>query len=168
MTEHDEGGPQIEATLDRMTRRAGQIDLRLRMTNRDPDRALHYVAQVRAITFDDARNTFVVQLSDEGREVIPGAASILPAFASIDPGDTAILTVRVPDQIVRMRDTGTPAAEVEVDTLTIDPAATIEVVVGWSDTAFYPDPRDRDRDPGSVATWERGQVRVTVPPRRRR
>ncbi|MGL5859349.1 MAG: hypothetical protein ACRC35_13270 [Angustibacter sp.] len=168
MTEGDEGQPPVEAALDRMTRRSGRVELRLRMTNRDPDRTMHYVAQVRAIVFDDTRNTFVVRLSDEGREVVPGAASVLPTFARIDSGGTAVLTVHLPEQIVRMRRSATPTAEVELETLTIDPGATIEVAVGWSDTAFYPDPRERRRDPGSVATWERGQARVTIPPRRRR
>jgi hypothetical protein len=59
-------------------------------------------------------------------------------------------------------------AEVELERLTIGPDATIEVVVGWSDTAFYPDPRAREDDAGNVTSWERAQTRLTVEPRRRR
>jgi hypothetical protein len=162
------GEPGLVAELDRMTRRAGTVELRVRLTSTHPDRTLHYIAEPRAIVFDAARDVFVVRLSDEGREVIPGAASMLPAMARVDPGESALLTLRLPDEIVRLRPAAAPTAEVELERLTIGPDATIEVVVGWSDTAFYPDPRAREDDPGNVTSWERAQTRLTVEPRRRR
>jgi hypothetical protein len=56
----------------------------------------------------------------------------------------------------------------KLDEIVANTAATATVGVGWSDTAFYPDPRAREDDAGNVTSWERAQTRLTVEPRRRR
>jgi len=158
--------PGLALSLDRMTRKRGQVELRLRLDNPRTDRALHYVSQPRAIVRDDATGTFEVRLTDEGREPIPGAVDLLPSFDRVDPSSTALLTVNLPDTIVRMSPTSGPNGEIQVEELSLSADATIEVVIGWSDTAYYPDPRVRMGTLGAPHSgWEQAQCRLVVPPR---
>lgn len=85
--------PGLGLSLDRLTRRRGQVELRLRLENPRADRALHYICQPRAIVRDDVTGHFEVRLTDEGREPIPGAAHVLPSFDRVDPGSTALFTL---------------------------------------------------------------------------
>lgn len=157
--------PGLGLSLDRMTRRRDQVELRLRLENPRADRALHYVSTPRAIVRDDATGRFEVRLTDQGREPIPGAAQMLPSFGRVDPASTALLTLTLPDAIVRMRPTAGPNGEIELERLEIGPAAEVEVVIGWSDTAFYPDPRERKpAAAGPLDGWELSQTRLVVPP----
>ncbi len=158
--------PGLGLRLDRMTRQRGQVELRLRLDNPRTDRALHYVSQPRAIVRDDATGTFEVRLTDDGREPVPGALHLLPSFDRVDPRSTALLTVNLPDTIVRMSPTAGPNGEIQVEELQLGADATIEVVIGWSDTAYYPDPRERAATAGAPHSgWEQAQTRLVVPPR---
>lgn len=160
------GQPGLALSLDRMTRKRGQVELRLRLDNLRTDRALHYVSQPRAIVRDDATGAFEVRLTDEGREPIPGAVHLLPSFDRVDPSSTALLTVKLPDTIVRMSPTAGPNGEIQVEELPLGTDAIIEVVIGWSDTAYYPDPREREGTAGEPHSgWEQAQSRLVVPPR---
>ena len=158
--------PGLALSLDRITRRRGQVELRLRLDNPRTDRALHYVSQPRAIVRNDATGTFEVRLTDQGREPIPGAVHVLPSFDRVDPSSTALLTVTLPDTIVRMSTTAGPNGEIQVEELPLGADATVEVVIGWSDTAYYPDPRERQGTAGAPHSgWEQAQSRLVVPPR---
>lgn len=158
--------PGLTLSLDRMTRKRGQVELRLRLYNPRTDRALHYVSQPRAIVRDDATGVFEVRLTDEGREPIPGAVHLLPSVDRVDPSSTALLTVKLPDTIVRMSPMAGPNGEIQVEELPLGADATIEVVIGWSDTAYYPDPREREGTAGAPRSgWEQAQSRLVVPPR---
>jgi hypothetical protein len=159
--------PGLALGLDRMTRRRGQVELRLRLDNPRTDRALHYISQPRAIIRNDATGVVEVRLTDDGREPIPGAVHMLPSFDRVDPSSTALLTVRLPATVVRMSPTAGPNGEIQVEELPLGADTTIEVVIGWSDTAYYPDPRDREATAGAPHSgWEQAQSRLVVPPRR--
>lgn len=65
-----------------------------------------------------------------------------------------------------MSPTAGPNGAIEVERFELDAAATMEVVIGWSDTAYYPDPRERKGTAGApLSGWERAQSRLVVPPR---
>ncbi|MDM4718694.1 hypothetical protein QTQ03_03445 [Micromonospora sp. WMMA1363] len=150
--------PRLEIDIDWVRRRGDTVELGVRLHNRNPERVLHYISEVRGIVFDTDR--FVVRLTDEGRELIPGAVGRLPAIGRIDPGASAVLALRLPSSIVRMRTPTVPTAEVELEEHQLRPDADIEVVIGWSDTPYYPDPRGRREAAGLTRDWEQDQARA--------
>jgi hypothetical protein len=166
-TNGGENGPRLDATVERLERRADAVELTIRLVNPSQQRAMHYISDVRGIVFDEVAGRFVVRLTDEGREVIPGAVDRLPNFARVDPDSTALLPLRLPGSIVRMRTPAVPTAEVELERHELGPDAEIEVVIGLSDTPFYPDPREPTRRPPSILAWEKTQARCVVPRRKR-
>jgi len=91
---------------------------------------------------------------------------VLPDFRRVDPGGTSLLAVRLPPAIIRMRRRPTPTAEVEVERLEVTTASPIEIVVGWSDTPYYPDTRPGAADTQSTVAWEKGAARVVVEPKK--
>ncbi|HEY0696480.1 MAG TPA: hypothetical protein VGD43_01575 [Micromonospora sp.] len=153
-------GPGPVGAVEQVTRRDGMIEIAVRLTNPRPDRALHYISDPRGITVAPTGG-FVVRLTDQGREIVPGATNRLPAFGRVDPESTALLTLRFPDTIVRMRVPAAPTDEVELERHEIRPESAIEIAIGWSDEPFYPDPRPSEGNP--VVRWEKGQVRIPVP-----
>ncbi|MBF9128960.1 hypothetical protein I0C86_08175 [Plantactinospora sp. S1510] len=156
--------PRLEARMAGISRRTGAIELAVELSNPSPDRAVHYISDLRAIVFDDATGRFLVRLTDEGRELIPSTTGALPRFAQVDPASTAVLSLRLPEEIVRMRVPEIPTAEVELERHELGPDAEIEVVIGWSDTPFYPDTRGRRSSaPSSAVEWEKGQARLVIP-----
>jgi len=162
----DKDGPELQANVERVRTRGDGLEVTLRLTNPDPARALHYVSDVRGIVVDDATGVVTVRLTDQGRAAIPGAANVLPDFRRVDPGGTSLLAVRLPPAIIRMRRRPTPTAEVEVERLEVTTASPIEIVVGWSDTPYYPDTRPGAADTQSTVAWEKGAARVVVEPKK--
>ncbi len=158
------GEPELQASVERVRQRAGGLEVTLRLTNPDPARALHYVGDVRGIVVDDATGVVTVRLTDQGRAAIPGAVNVLPDFRRVDPGGTALLAVRLPPAIVRMRTAAAPTAEVELERREVTTASPVEIVVGWSDTPYYPDTRPGAADVQSTVAWEKGAARVVVEP----
>jgi hypothetical protein len=151
--------PPLAVGIERVRRRGDVVELVVRLRSRHPDRVLHYIAEVRAIVFEAGR--FVVRLTDQGREVIPGAVGRLPVFGRIDPGATALLTLRLPATIIRLLTPPAPGTEAVLAEYAVDPEADFEVVIGWSDTPYYPDPRDRHATAGRTGGWEQGLARAT-------
>jgi hypothetical protein len=162
MTTSAEGrDPRLEVTPSEVLRHADSIEITLRLHNPDTNRAMHYISNVRGITVDsDGR--FVVRLTDEGRKLLPVAVQRDPQFGWVNPGATETLTVRIPNTISRMRVGETPTREVELERFAAPPGQEIEIVIGWSDTAFYPDPRQTDQGAYPTVAWEVGQARIRV------
>jgi hypothetical protein len=162
VTTSDEGhDPRLEVTPSEVVRHADSIEITLRLHNPDKTRAMHYISNVRGITIDsDGR--FVVRLTDEGLEAIPVAVQSDAEFGWVNPGATETLTVRVPNAITRMRVGDSPTREVELERFEAPPGQEIEIVIGWSDTAFYPDPRQTDLTTYPTVAWEIGQARSRV------
>jgi hypothetical protein len=131
------------------------------------DRAIHYIADVRAMVFDPATRRLRVQLSDQGREMPPGGVMILPRIRRVDPNSEAATTVRLPKTIVKLAATPAPGGEVLFEEHAIADAEEIELDIGWSDTPFYADPRDASRETPPVSAWEQDTIRtVFTPPAR--
>jgi hypothetical protein len=153
------------ASLEQITLRAAEIELMIRLDNPDTQRAKHYISDVRGISFDETTGSFVVRLTDQGAALVRRSVYLLPSFSRVDPSATALLSLRLPDSIIRMRIPDSPGIEVELERHELSLAAEIEVVIGWSDTPFYVDPRERTSDQLSVAAWETDQTRFIVPSR---
>ena len=141
------------------------VTLTIKLTN-SLTRAAHYIADVRGIRIVDAGHVELL-LSDEGRAVIPGAVSIEPRFNRVDPGAEATLSLRLPTSVVSMAPTAPSGPEVVFERTEITPQTEIDVVIGWSDTPFYPDPREPgSRQQSTIAEWQTGSSRATFRPER--
>jgi hypothetical protein len=133
----------------------------------DSDRALHYVADVRAIKYDPVTRRLEVRLSDEGRTVIPGAVNIRPRFHYIDPGAEAELTLVLPNEIVMLAPPPDPERRtVAFQKHRIADAEELEIYIAWADTPYYEDTRDTEetRDAANrrypVARWQQHEARI--------
>jgi len=157
----------LEGRVQEIRERPDRVDVVVELRN-PGGRALHYIADVRAIVFDPGTSTFIVRLSEQGLEPMSAGTQLEPRFGVVDPGSVASTLVRLPKTIVRMADTAGPDGELRFEEYRLADAETIAVEVGWSDTPYYPDPRDRSQkesdrtDHNAVAAWERQRMRVTA------
>lgn len=157
----------LEGRVQQIRERPDRVDVIVELRN-PGDRALHYIADVIAIVFDPATSTFTVRLSEQGLTPLTAGAQIEPQFGVVDPGSVALALVRLPKTIVRMADTASPEGDVQLEEYHLADASTIAVEVGWSDTPYYPDPRDRPptdlarADVPPIVAWEQERMRVTA------
>ena len=147
-----------------MTEVRDGLELAVKLRN-PQDRALHYIADVRAIIFDPATRRLRVRLSERGLEMPPGGIAMEPRIRSIDPQSEALLTVRLPRTIVKLASTPSPSGDTVFEEHVIADADEIELEVGWSDVPYYQDPRDKSRGAYPTSSWEKQTLSVTYTPR---
>ncbi|MGH9968516.1 MAG: hypothetical protein ACREBG_11905 [Pyrinomonadaceae bacterium] len=152
--------PRFEGSIESMREADDGFELAVRLRN-PIDRPIHYISDVRAMIFDPATRRLRVQLSDQGRAIPPGGVLMLPRFRTIDPQSEALVNVRLPKTIVKLAETQSPGGEVLFEEHAVADADEIELEIGWSDTPFYPDPRDKSRATPPVAAWEKESLRTT-------
>jgi hypothetical protein len=167
----DAGSLQAEVLAVEAVERG--LEIRVRMANR-ADRALHYISDVRALDYDAAARRLTVKLSDEGREIVPGASNVHPPTRYLDPGSEAEVTLRVPAEISRLAPSpdGDPR-KVAFERLRIADAEEVVVQIAWADVPFYEDPRPRAAAELVMPSvqWQQHRTDATFrrrPPRRRR
>jgi hypothetical protein len=158
--------PEASVTSMKETDKTFEITVRVR----NPlDRAIHYIAEVRAMVFDPATRRLRVQLSDQGRETPLGGMFKLPRIRQVDPQSEAAISLPLPKTIVKLAATTTPGTEVAFEEHAISDADQIELEIGWSDTPFYADPREASRATPPVKAWEQDTIRTSyTPPARQR
>lgn len=154
-TGKDFGPPKSEIRSVTFTERGGEVIVRLRNDN---DRAVHYIADVRAMLFDPATRRLTIRLSDAGRTRVAGIASIEPDFRYIDPHSDAELKLLLPPTMVKLAATAGPGDEVRFEEHAPANATEIVVEIGWADTPYYEDPRGQATDAYPTALWEQGRV----------
>lgn len=132
----------------------------------DGDRALHYIADIRTLSYDAATGELVVGLSDAGRQRLPGSIFRLPNFKYVDPHSEAELTIRVPPRIVKLTTDATPDGAPVFEEQRPVEAARIRVEMAWADTPYYGDARPRSRDQDEcqlpTAAWPQGHAVMTA------
>lgn len=140
------------------------IELVVRLHNKAA-RALHYVSDVRATRYDPATRTLTLALSDEGRQVIPGAIGKLPRFRHVDPGSDAEIHLRVPDRVVKLS-RNAPPGELAFETQLLDNVREVVVEVAWADVPYYEDTRAAMKDDARLpaARWEQHKARAVTQP----
>lgn len=157
--------PKLEGSVESMTEVEDRVELAVRLRN-PLDRAIHCIADVRGVIFEPATRRLRVQLSDQGREIPPGGVLMLPRTRTIDPHSEAVMKVRLPKTIVKLASAPSPTGEVVFEEHAIADAVEIELDIGWSDTPFYPDPREKSRATPPVAAWEKQSLRtIFIPPK---
>jgi len=149
------------ASIKSMEPAEKQIELVVRLSNK-ATRALHYIADVRATRYDPNTKTLMLSLSDEGRQVIPGAISKLPVFRYIDPGSEAEIRLGVPDRVIKLSRTA-PPGELAFETHQLSDVQEVIVEVAWADVPFYKETRPCIKDDARLpaARWEQHKARAT-------
>lgn len=150
---------KLEAMPESMRVTETGIEIAIRLRN-PLARAVHYIADVRAMLFDPATRRLRVQLSDRGRESPLGGVMVLPRFRMVDPHGEALVTIQLPRTIVRLAGDSPPDG-LQFEEHVITEALAIDVEMGWSDTPFYNDPREGARGESPVSAWEDDEIRVT-------
>jgi len=124
------------------------------------ERTVHVHATPRIVNYDPATHHLAVEMSDEhlNRE-IPSKALRRPKFKAVDPQRKSTMRIRLP-RIIHRLGPGPDERVPGIESLPIHEATDIDVAVAWSDTPFYPDPRDGGETKlGDVVKWQQGTVR---------
>ena len=159
MTDDDIKPDALRASIKSMERSDHNIELVVRLVN-TAKRALHYIADVRAIRYDPGTKRLTLALSDEGREVIPGAIGKLPVFRYIDPESDADLRLRVPDRLIKLSRTA-PPGELAFETHQLSDVQEVVVEIAWADVKYYKDTRVTDDMRLPAARWQQHKARAT-------
>jgi hypothetical protein len=162
MSQQDTVGPEaLRATVRTVETTERELEVVVRMSN-SANRALHYIADIRAIRYDAATGTLTLALSDEGRQVIPATAGNLPNFRYVDPAGEAEILLKVPKRITRFSRTA-PPGQLAFEKHELSEVRTVVVEIAWSDVPFYNDTRataaQRDDMRLPAARWEQHKAR---------
>lgn len=150
----------LKAAVKTLERVDNDIRCVIRLENK-AKRALHYIGDVRATRYDPTTKTLTLSLSDEGREVIPGAMSKLPEFRYIDPESEAEVELRIPKKIVKLSRSA-PPGELAFETHMLAEAEKIVVEVAWADIPYYKDTRRKEKDKRlPAARWQQYEAKAT-------
>jgi hypothetical protein len=152
--------PSVEAEVESVRETEDGLEVDVRMFN-PLDRPIHYVADVRAIVFDPATRQLRVQLSDRGREPLPGGIAVQPRIRAIEPQSEVVANIRLPKTIVKLAKAQSPEGDVLFEEHTLTDAEEIEIKIGWADKPYYDDPREKGQGGPPIASWEQDEVRVT-------
>jgi hypothetical protein len=131
----------LQATVDDVTAGDAGVTIRLTLEN-SADRALHYIAGVRAVAYAPETGQLTVRLTDVGRAVVPGGANIAPVMQFVEPESSVELAIELPAEIVQLA----PAADGDLKRVAfvrhrIADTTRIRVELAWADVPFYEDPR---------------------------
>jgi hypothetical protein len=159
--EKEPASPQ--ASVEEMSELEDAFELAVRIRN-PLDRAIHYISDVRGVIFDPATRRVRVKLSEQGMDLPPGGIAMEPRFRRIDPHSEAVVTVRLPKTIVKLAEAPSADNDVRFEEHTIAEADQIDLDIGWSDTPYYQDPREKTRGAKPFSSWEKQSLRVTFTP----
>ena len=122
-------------------------------------RTLHAHVTPRKVRYDVETRALAIELTDENLPTDTlSTHGLLPRFKAIDPKAHTTIQVRLPRIMHRLGAQTNNGAPV-IDTLPIHEAQNLQATVAWSDTPFYPDPRERTRgEPSDVAKWQKGSA----------
>lgn len=160
MTENSINSDALKASIKSANRTEDSIEVVVRLSN-TAARALHYIADVRRRWYDPETGTLTLSLSDEGREVIPGAIAKLPEFRYIDPESDAEIQLKVPNRLVKLSRKA-PPGELAFEAHQLSDAKEVVVEVAWADVPYYNDTRVKDNMRLPAARWQQHKVCVAV------
>ncbi len=140
----------LRAEIRTVERKEKDLEVVVRIAN-SADRALHYIADVRAVRYDPASNTLTLAMSDEGRQVIPMMAGALPKFQFVDPGSQAELRLKIPDRLIKLS-RSVPPGQLAFEKHDLSAVRNLVIEVAWSEVPYYKDTR--------VARAQRGETRL--------
>lgn len=146
------------------------VTMELRNTS---DVTLHAYSSLRGMRYDEATGVLHLFLTDRNFAEKRGTTFIRPRFTSVDPNGRASISLSLPRFLTRLAPSETKV-EPKIERPAIHQATAVDVELAWSDTPFYPDPRDKKKSMREqLVTWERGVAsgrggtRRDRPPRRK-
>ena len=142
----------LKMSLKSIKEKDNNFEIIVRLSN-EAQRSLHYVSDVRAVRYDASTKRLSVCLSDDGREVIPGVASLLPVFRHVAPGDTAEILLTVPTRLVKLIQS-VPPGKLEFESHDLTLVDEVFVEMAWSDVPYYPDTRNNDDTRLPSCQWQ--------------
>lgn len=129
------------------------VNMELRNTS---NVTLHAYSSLRGMKFDEATGVLHLFLTDRNFAEKRGGTFIRPRFTSVDPNGRASISLSLPRFITQLAASETKV-EPKVERPPIHQATAVDVELAWSDTPFYPDPRDKKKSMREqLVTWERG------------
>lgn len=160
MSAEDSKPDDLSAAIRSVESKERRLELVVRIQNK-AQRALHYIADVRTIGYDPTSKTLTLALSDEGRQVIPGAIGKLPVFRHVDPASEAEIRVSVPDRVVKLSRSA-PPGELAFETQPLAELREVVVEIAWADVPYYEDTRLAAQDDARLpaARWEQHKTRA--------
>jgi len=127
------------------------LSARLEIHN-DSGSTVHFIAAVRQLLYDPASRQLTVRLSDHGLAELPFQPpfEVQPPMAAVDAHGRREITVKLPRHLTRVE----PGPSIVQ--LPAHEATTVNIEVGWSDRAFYRDPRGKGGGMrAQLKKWER-------------
>jgi hypothetical protein len=151
-------GLRVSAVRLRDDTARGRVVIDIDVLN-ELDRTAHVHATPRIVKYDAATHHLLIELSDENLDTeLLASAVTTPKFKAIDPRSKTTMHARLPRHMHQLV-AGTDPRVPDVATLHIHEAEQVEVRLAWSDTPFYPDPRDdAERGGVSVNAWQKGTL----------
>ncbi len=159
MSDDDIRSDALKASIKSVEQPDDNIEVVVRLSN-TAKRALHYIADVRATRYDPNTKRLTLALSDEGRQIIPGAISKLPVFRYVDPESDAEIRLKVPKRLIRLS-RAAPPGELAFETFQLSDAEELVVEVAWADVPYYKDTRVKDDKRLPAVRWEQHKARAT-------
>lgn len=150
----------FHASIQAVRRSGPQVELVMRVSN-TASRALHFIADVRAIRYDPVSRRLTLSLSDEGRQRIPSVVEQVPVFRHIDPLAEAQVVLKVPERIVKLSRSA-PAGTLAFEQYPLSGVQEVVVEVAWADVPYYRDTRAAaKRDPRMpTVRWQQHTTKV--------
>jgi hypothetical protein len=159
-----QGPTQLQGSIESLTELDDGVELAVRLSN-PLGRSIHYIADVRGLIFDPKTHRLHVRLSERGMQMPSGATPIEPQFRMIDPHSESMIKIRLPKTIVKLSDRLSPDNTVVFEEHAIAEATGIELEIGWADTPYYSDSREKARGVSPISSWEQQSFRTTfIPP----
>lgn len=129
------------------------VNLELRNTS---DVTLHAYSSLRGMRFDEATGVLHLFLTDRNFAEKRGTTFVRPRFTSVDPNGRASISLTLPRFLTRLA-ASESKVEPKIERPPIHTATAVDVELAWSDTPFYPDPRDKQKTMREqLVTWEQG------------
>jgi hypothetical protein len=150
----------LEGSVESMVEVEDGVNLVVRLRN-PLDRALHYISDVRGMIFDPTTNRLQVRLSERGLQTPLTSIPMQPRFRVIDPRSEALITIKLPETIVKLTETPTPTGDARFQEYRTVDATSIEVDIAWAETPYYPDPREASRTENPFTSWEQDSLRIS-------
>jgi hypothetical protein len=150
----------LKVSVKSMEQSDNELNFIVRLSN-TATRALHYISDVRTIKYDPNTKTVTLSLSDDGREVIPGAISKLPVFRYVDPESDTEIQLPVPNKLIKLSRTA-PPGKLAFETHQLSDVEKVVIEVAWADIPYYKDTRTKKGDMRlPAARWQQHKARIT-------
>jgi hypothetical protein len=152
-------GLSVASVRLRDDRARGRVVILIELLN-ELERTAHVHATPSIVRFDAQARHLYVEFSDENLQAGLTMGMVThPKFKAVDPRSRSTMHARLPRHLHELV-AGMDARVPDIARLHIHEADEVEVMLAWSDTPYYPDPRTAHPTArlGSVRSWQKGTL----------